>query len=240
MARFYIDSKNITEKRILVTGKNVNHIKNVLRKKEGDELELCDCDNTLYYGHITGINHDSLEVQIDTIDENLTEPDIRLTILQCVPKGDKMATVIQKCVELGVSEIVPVISHRCVSRPENKKTIRWNAISEEAAKQCKRGKIPQVTDILEFNHAVDKIDADLKIICYEMEKDRTLHDIDFRNDHIRKIAVLIGPEGGLDEKEVENACKKGYVPVSLGKRILRTETAASTVAGIIMFCTNQI
>ena len=240
MARFYVDQKDITDGKIFIKGKDVNHIKNVLRKKEQDILELCDCDNTLYSGHITCMDHETIEVTIDRIDENMTEPKITLTILQCIPKGDKMTTVIQKCVELGVSEIIPVLSSRCVSRPENKKIVRWNAISEEAAKQCKRGKIPSVTDISEFNQAVDMLSADIKILCYELEKEHTLHDIRFIPGEVNTIAVMVGPEGGLSEKEVEYACKKGFIPVSLGKRILRTETAAPTVAGIIMFCMSEI
>ena len=218
MTRFYIEQQNIADGKILIKGKDVNHILKVLRKKENDMLELCNSDNLLYNGHITSISQDFIEVTIDRTNENITEPATKLTILQCIPKGDKMAVVIQKCVELGAFEVVPVLSERCVSRPENKKVTRWNAISEEAAKQCKRGRIPKVSDISEFNHAVDLTDTDLKIICYELEK----------------------AQGGLSEKEVEYACKKGFVPVSLGKRILRTETAAPTVAGIIMFCMNEI
>lgn len=240
MARFYIDQQNIQDGKIRITGKDVNHILHVLRKKENDVLELCDSDNTLYTGCISFVDRDFLEVTIDRTEEDVSEPKTQLTVMQCIPKGDKMGTVIQKCVELGVSEIVPVLSSRCVSRPENKKVERWNAISEEAAKQCKRGKIPKVTDIMDFNRAIDETVSDLKIICYELEKSRTLHDIRLIPDEIGAISVLIGPEGGLSEKEVEYACKKGFVPVSLGKRILRTETAAPTVAGIVMFCMNEI
>ncbi|HBN85736.1 MAG TPA: 16S rRNA (uracil(1498)-N(3))-methyltransferase [Clostridiales bacterium] len=240
VTRFYIEQQNIADGKILIKGKDVNHILKVLRKKENDMLELCNSDNLLYNGHITSISQDFIEVTIDRTNENITEPATKLTILQCIPKGDKMAVVIQKCVELGAFEVVPVLSERCVSRPENKKVTRWNAISEEAAKQCKRGRIPKVSDISEFNHAVDLTDTDLKIICYELEKAQTLHDLNLVPDKVKTISVLVGPEGGLSEKEVEYACKKGFVPVSLGKRILRTETAAPTVAGIIMFCMNEI
>jgi 16S rRNA (uracil1498-N3)-methyltransferase len=240
MARFYINKEQISEGKVIIQGKDVNHIKNVLRMKVQDSLELCDNENTLYNGRIAGFHPNFIEVFIDTVSENQTEPDIKLTVLQCIPKGDKMSTIIQKCVELGVSEIIPVLSHRCVSRPENKKVIRWNAVSEEAAKQCKRGIIPRVTDIMSFQEAVDAADADLKIICYELENERTLHDIDFSNEKIKTVAVIVGPEGGLEEKEVEYACNKQFFPVSLGKRILRTETVAPTVAGIIMYCMKQI
>ena len=241
MSRFYIDKSNIIDNQIIIKGKDFNHIKNVLRMKCGDKIEICNSDKTVYYAHITKIDSDSITAITDNIGANETEPLIYLTIMQCIPKGDKLSTVIQKCVELGVSEIVPVLSVRCVSRPENKKTVRWNSISEEAAKQCKRGIIPLVTDIIEFNRAVDRMsDYDIKLICYESEHTVSLHDVDLSNIINKKIAVIIGPEGGFEYSEKEYAENKGFISVSLGKRILRTETVAPVVAGIIMYCANEI
>lgn len=242
MSRFFVSNENISDETLKITGGDVKHIKNVLRKLPGDSLTVCDEDGTIYVAKITGFSEQAVNCDIVEKCAGETEPRVPVILLQGVPKGDKPELIIQKTVELGVSEIWPVVTERTIVRFGNeqdkiKKTERWQKISAEAAKQCGRGIIPEVAKVLDFKEAVEKTKSDeyegfLKLIPYENEKENTLKN-ELRKETPKGIIIFIGPEGGFSQKEVDACIALGFRAVTLGKRILRTETAGlATVAAI--------
>ncbi|TYQ12912.1 UNVERIFIED_CONTAM: 16S rRNA (uracil1498-N3)-methyltransferase [Acetivibrio alkalicellulosi] len=241
MSKFFVDKKNILAKSINITGEDVIHIKKVLRLKCGDNIIISDGAGTDYYVEIQNIQQDLVETKIISFEKNIAEPSINITLFQGLPKSDKMDLIIQKGVELGVKKIVPVITERTVvkisgAKDSIKKCERWNRISMEASKQCNRGFIPKVDGPIFFSDALKMLNGgNLNILPYEKEKDNRLKYI--LNDSIKAkdIYVFIGPEGGFSQEEVEIAVKSGVNTVSLGPRILRTETAGIAVLSILMY-----
>ena len=250
MYRFFCEKSQIADGKVSIAGEDVRHIRNVLRMRPGEMLLVSCGDEWEYTCRIASLSED--EVRADIIDAQKPGKELpsRITLFQCLPKGDKMETVIQKAVELGAAEIVPVASKRCVVKLDGKKAAarvtRWNAIAESAAKQAKRMIIPEVHEILGFREALQYareaglqagVQADpMLLIPYENEEGmqatkRLLSSI----VPGQPIAVLIGPEGGFDETEVREAKETGFHPVTLGKRILRTETAGMTALSILMY-----
>lgn len=247
MSKFFIDVNNITDSNIKITGEDVKHIKNVLRLKEGDNLLLCDGCQTDYKCRINKIHDNEIIASIINSEQSKTEPPVEITLFQCLPKSDKFEFIIQKSVELGVKKIIPIISERTVIRIDNereafRKKERWQKIAYEAAKQCGRGIIPEISMPEKFENTIKQIgEFKLKIIPYEKENKRgikaLLKDkaINNQNKDILKIAILIGPEGGFTEEEVDLATKNSFHSVSLGPRILRTDTAGLNVISVLMY-----
>ena len=243
MPKFFVKSNQIEDNKIEIIGNDVNHIKNVLRKQINDEIEVCDFESKKNFNcKIEKIDENSIICGIIEINKNCCESNIELTIYQGLPKADKMELIIQKSVELGVKEIVPIKMKRCIvkldGKDEIKKIQRWQKISEVAAKQCQRDIIPEIkkiTTIKEIARCSENYDA--LIVAYENEKDYTLKEClkNIQKNDIIKIALVIGPEGGLDPEEVTLLQQNGAKIVTLGKRILRTETVALNVASIIMY-----
>jgi 16S rRNA (uracil1498-N3)-methyltransferase len=240
MSRFFISQANIYPDGIAVSGEDAAHIGRVLRHKQGDMLTLCDGNGTDYLVEIDRITTDTVFTHIVKSGTNNTEPPIDITLFQGVPKSDKMEFIIQKSIELGVKRIVPVLTERTVvrfdsSKDTDSKVKRWQKISLEAAKQSNRGMIPAVAKPISFAAALKLAgEAELSIIPYEKEERETLkkHISDRR---IGSASVMIGPEGGFSEKEVQEAINAGIVPVTLGPRILRTETAGIAVLAMLMY-----
>jgi len=240
MPRFFTD--RIDEDNITLTGSDANHIGRSLRMKKGEEITVC-CNGTDYNCVINSITPNT--VYLDMISKNLcvAEPDVNVTLFQAVPKMDKLEYIIQKSVELGVSRIVPVLTRRCVSRPDqkdfSKKLPRLQKIAEQASKQSGRGIIPEVTTIVDYKKALDMMqELDRTIILYEEQGGCSFGDVDF--DGVKTIGLVVGSEGGFDFSEAEDAVKVGAVRVWLGKRILRCETAPITAMSILMFLTNNM
>lgn len=214
--------------------------------KTGEEVSISNgYDGREYRCAVLELNESDVVLELRFIKEEGNELPVEVTLFQGLPKADKMELIIQKCVELGVTKIVPVSMKRCVVRLDDKKsaskTARWQSIAEAAAKQSKRGIIPGVSQVMSFEEALrDASGYDVKLLPYEMADndamDRT-RDIFTGLKPGQKIAVFIGPEGGFDEKEIEKACDLGMQIVTLGKRILRTETAGMTVMSWIAFTT---
>ena len=233
MNHFFADPSDIRGNDISIRGDDYNHIKNVLRLKKGEVISVSDgVSDREYRCHIEGFGEDSVCCRLDFIKEAGCELPVRVHLFQCLPKADKMEYIIQKAVELGVYEVIPVASKRAVVKLDEKKaaakTARWNAISEAAAKQSKRSYIPKVLDVMDFSKAVEAAsDCDSALIPYELSSGfpHTKDIIDALSEN-KDIAVFIGPEGGFDEEEIRLAEGSGIEPVSMGKRILRTETAA--------------
>lgn len=241
MYRFFVPAENIKEKEILIAGDDVNHIKNVLRMKQGEKIVVSCGRGTDYYCVITDLGEEQILLGIEEEKPAVTELPVKITLFQALPKKDKMEFVIQKAIELGASEVVPVKSRRCIvkldDKKEEKKLLRWRTIAEAAAKQSGRGRVPEITEIMNFSQALSYAgEADTIIIPYELCEDMAGSvEVMKRAAEGKSIAVFIGPEGGFERSEVEQAIACGAVPVSLGKRILRTETAGLTTLSVLMF-----
>ena len=240
MYLFFVEKENIGAQIARITGPDVNHIKNVLRMRPGSRLRISDGERVCYSCEITELSDEAVDLKLLERDEDGTELPARIVLYQCLPKGDKMEWIIQKNTELGVSRIVPVASRRAVVRLDEKKAAakvrRWSMIAESAAKQSKRTVIPVVAPVMGFREAVDEAaDSDCKLFPYEntdgMAATRAALSAVKPG---MSIAVFIGPEGGFEEEEAEYAREKGFMLVSLGRRILRTETAGMCLLSELM------
>ncbi len=247
MNRFFFDKDTIIYDTVALEGDDVQHIIKVLRFEIGDKIILCDGAGFDYLCIINSIEKNTINFSILEKNKALSEPEIEITLFQGIPKGEKMELIIQKCVELGVNKIVPVSMTRCVVKIDNekegkKKQERWQKIAREAAKQCGRGIIPEVTLPLNFKSALEKSrETALRILPYEKEYDKenglknVLKSALKENKNLKSAAILIGPEGGFDLKEVDMAIDSGFKTITLGKRILRTETAGFVAISCLMY-----
>ena len=246
MPKFFVTQEQINGETIKIVGQDVNHIKNVLREKVGDELTICNSSKEQnYLCEIIGISEESIKCKIIKTLENNVESKIKVTIMQGLPKADKMELVIQKSVELGVYDIIPIEMKRCVvkltDKDKPKKIQRWQKIAEVAAKQCGRDRIPKIETIINVKNICNLLEKyDIVLVAYENEKENTLkHELKNIKEKSEKqeikIAIIIGPEGGIAPEEVDQLKKDGAKSITLGKRILRTETVALNVLSIIMY-----
>jgi len=239
MAWFFADS-NVTDK-YSITGEDAQHIKKSLRMREGEKLSLVSCDKTEHLCEIVSLG-ENVEVRVLSSKPCEQEPTVKVTLYQGLTKGDKMDFIIQKAVELGVTEIVPILTSRCISRPDEKsmkkKTLRFQKIALGAAQQSRRGIVPEIKPLLTLKEAAEKAkEDDLSIVFYECggEKLSTLLSKSPKN-----ISIFIGSEGGFEESEIEALKSQGTVTATLGKRILRAETAPLAALSAIMFFTNNM
>lgn len=241
MYRFFVPVENVFEKEIRITGDDINHIKNVLRMTAGEKVVVSCGQGTDYYCIIEDIQETGITLRIEDKKAAVTELPMRIVLFQALPKLDKMELVIQKAIELGASEVVPVRARRCVvkldDKKEEKKLARWRNIAESAAKQSGRGILPEVHGIMDFDQALEYA-KELETVMIPYELCETMAD---SKETMQKaagqqsIGIFIGPEGGFERSEVELASASGAVPISLGKRILRTETAGLAVLSVLMF-----
>lgn len=242
MHRFFVEEPAMGADSITITGGDVNHIKNVLRMSVGDKICVINGQNNKeYYCEITALGNDAVDTRICEIRESDQELDNEIVLFQGLPKSDKMELIIQKAVELGVHTIVPVSTDRTVvkldAKKEANKRKRWMSISESAAKQSGRLRIPEVTQVVSFKEALEMAGKmDVRLIPYElaegMEKTR---EIMSSIQPGQSVAVFIGPEGGFESSEIEKAMEIGVRPVTLGKRILRTETAGLVTLAMLVY-----
>lgn len=241
MPRFFINQNEIHGDSITITGEDAKHIIKVLRMREGENITLCNGCGYDYEACISQIDKSSLEAKIISKEKNTTEPEIEITLFQGLPKSGKMEYIIQKCTELGINEIIPCIMEHCVVKLNSKddvkkKTQRYQSIAEAAAKQSGRGIIPKVSDAVTFDEALNYMEkCDFCFIPYENEDGTSLKDVLKNVSGAKKIAFIIGPEGGFSESEIEKAKTKNIPTVTLGKRILRTETASTAVLSMINY-----
>lgn len=244
MHHFFVDETQINKdkKEVFITGSDVNHIKNVLRMKINEQLLISDGKGNDYMSVIKEYTVDN-KVIAEITEEQFqgTELPSKIYLFQGLPKNDKMELIIQKAVELGVYEIIPVSTKRVVVKLDNKKEdaklVRWNAIAQSAAKQSRRSIIPKVSNVMSFKEAMDYAKTlDINLIPYENYKDMSCTK-EIINEISRgmSIGIFIGPEGGFDEEEVEMAEMAGIKKISLGKRILRTETAGLMIVSVLMY-----
>lgn len=238
MPKFFVEKGQIQENQIVLSKEDSKHIKTVLRAKIGESITICDGEGLDYV------------CEIDALEENViarilektvckAEPQTKITLYQGLPKSDKMELIIQKCVELGIDRIVAVSTERAIvklDKKEDKKIERWQKIAESAAKQSGRGKIPEIgKKVLSFKEAIAEAKAlDGALIPYEKEKENGLKS--FVNTFTgQTIGVFIGPEGGFSEEEISFAMANNVLPITLGERILRTETAGMTAVAILLY-----
>ena len=239
MYNFFVNENQKLNDKYVITGTDFNHIKNVLRMSVGDTFLVSD-NGVSNLCEIESLENESVVAKIIEENYNDTSLPIRIYLFQGLPKGDKMELIIQKAVELGVESVIPVEMSRCVVKLDDKKkkskVSRWQSISESAAKQSKCNRIPEVFDVLTYKQALKKAkELDLLLVPYESKNG--MEDTKNALSQIKSgmsVGILIGPEGGFDEKEVEQAFEIGGKVISLGKRILRTETAAITSVGMCM------
>ena len=236
MRRFFAENIDTASDRVVLTGDEARHIGAVLRMRPGDEVLLINGEGTECIAEISSFTDSTVELLIKNRRVCSAEPNVKVTLFQCLPKQGKMELIIQKCVELGVDRIVPTVSSRCVVKIDGKenKLVRWNKVSQEAAKQCGRASVPEVTAPVQLDKA-DLSGYGLVIIPYENENETTLKSVLRNNEDTESIAVIIGPEGGFEPKEVESVLARSGRAVSLGRRILRTETAGMACIAQIMY-----
>ena len=246
MPKFFINNKQFINKdQIQIIGSDVNHIKNVLRKKMGDIITICNIeDGANYSSEIIELQEEMIVCRIKEIQATKTESNIKVSIFQGLPKADKMEAVIQKATELGVYDIFPLQVKRCIVKIEGKdrekKTKRWQTIAQVAAKQSGRNKIPEVKAFISITELAKKISQyDIVLIAYEAEEKNSIkqeiENLKKERKEELSIGIVIGPEGGLEEKEVQLLQEAGAKSITLGKRILRTETVALTMLSILMY-----
>ncbi len=241
MYHFFVPAENITQTQVVITGGDVNHIKNVLRMKAGERIIANDGNGASYCCSIRELGDDRIVADIEKGQLENTELPVRLVLFQGLPKADKMELIIQKAVELGASEIVPVEMTRSVVKLDEKKKktklARWQSIAESAAKQSGRTVISTVKNVMTFGEALQYGETlDMLLVPYECAD--SMKKLRVKIDGLRQgmsAGIFIGPEGGYEEKEIEKAKEHGGEIVSLGKRILRTETAAIAALSICMF-----
>ena len=241
MPKFFVRGEQIADGQITLRGDDAFHISRALRMAKGEHITVCDMQGQEYECELTDFLPDSVLASILSSRSVDNEPPKRIHLYQALPKGDKMDTVIQKAVECGVFEIHLFESERCVVKSkgdsEARKTERRNRIALEAAKQCGRGYIPAVRETVGFREAIEQAcRADICLFCYEGESEKSLkRALDENGKNAETLSIVIGSEGGFSVSEATYAAEMGAIPVSLGKRILRTETAAAFVLGCLVY-----
>ena len=243
MPKFFIKSNQIENNKITLIGEDVKHIANVLRKQIGDEINICNIvTSENFLCQIKDINKEKIECNVIKNLQSEAEPNTEITVFQGLPKAEKMELIIQKCTELGAKAFVPVTLERCIvkldAKSEAKKIERWQKIAETAAKQSGRDAIPTVEKLINLQKVCNLIQKyDIVLLAYENESKTTLKQVlrNLPNNKNLKIGIIIGPEGGLTKEEVETLEKAGAETITLGKRILRTETAGFAMTAAIMY-----
>lgn len=238
---WFFTSTDINGDQYIISGENAKHISKVLRMHKGEELTLVTPNGTQHTCEVFSITSDCVTVDIISSKVCENEPNVEVTLYQALPKSDKMDYIIQKCVELGITKIVPVLSARCVSRPDAKSLVkkqeRWQKIALQAAMQSRRGIVPKVCPCLSFAAAAkDSMQNDKTIIFYELGGE---HIGDILTENVGSIGMFIGSEGGFEQSEVDLITNNGGSTATLGKRILRAETAPLTALSVIMYQTGN-
>ncbi len=242
MPNFFVDAKEIGDKEVRIFGDDAHHIARSLRMAEGDSITVSDGEGTQYTARLTRIRDDECLAKIEESREGFGESPIRITLFMAYPKSDKLELIIQKATELGVCEVIPFESARCIKRPKadkaEKTTARLGRIAMEAAKQCSRSRIPKIHGAVSFSEVTKMLDGyDLTLFCYEgasrdMSCKRVLCEA---GANIRTVSVIVGCEGGFTTDEAERLINAGATPISLGERILRCETAPDFILSALSY-----
>lgn len=241
MQKLFVDATPIENEKVVLDYEQARHIVKALRMRAGDMITLCCGDGNDYGCIIDEISGDDVTLSVCYKQANNSEPNVKVNLYQGVPKGDKLEDIIQKCTELGVYSVTPVLTHRSVSRPDaksaKKKNQRYQKIALEASQQSGRGIVPEIREMTSLKNAVANDDSELKILFYEGGGEPLKSIIP---QDIKSVSIYIGPEGGFENEEVELLKENGGVIASLGKRILRTQTAPVTALSAIMLITGNL
>ena len=246
MPKFFTARENIKDNTLIIDSEDANHLKKVLRINVGDVITVCDGAGVDYTVNVSEIGKNEIKCDIIDRKKSDTEPNISITLYQGLPKAAKMDYIIQKNTELGISKIIPAKLARCVVKLENKaaedkKCERWQKIALEAAKQSGRGIVPEIDNPMTVDEIIEDVkDYDLVFVPYECEDQSRLKTIVESAPDAKDIAFIIGPEGGFDISEIEKLKAADIKTVTLGKRILRTETAAEAVVSMLMYAYDEI
>lgn len=240
MPRFFVSKDDIENSTVRISGDDARHISRSLRMAEGDAVTVSDNSGVEYTATLIKIRDEECLCEIISENPSQSESPVDITLFMAYPKGDKLEMIIQKATELGVRKIVPFESSRCIKRPREDKidrqTARLSRIAEEACKQCGRSRLVEVSSPISFEEMLrEAISSDVSLFCYEGERERSLKDILSSNAGYKKISVIVGSEGGFSEEEALRALRAGCLPISLGKRILRCETAPLFVLSAISY-----
>ena len=240
MPRFFAPSDAFSDGMISILGDDAHHIARSLRMAEGDEITVCDMHGCEHSCRLIRIRDEECVAEILSSKQSDTEPPCTVALFMAYPKADKLEVVTQKAVELGASRIIPFESSRCIKRPKaekaEKNTRRLQKIAEEAAKQCGRGKLPEVCEPTDFGGMIRLAkEYDLTLFCYEGDGTRTLKEILTAQGMLSTVAVIVGSEGGFSHEEAEKAKEAGFAMTGLGKRILRCETAPSFALSSLVY-----
>ena len=245
MQRYFVTPDAIQGDRVTITGDDVKHIVRVLRMEAGDEVIVCDGTGRAFHTELTELGDGEVAARI--VEELSAQPEspVKITLAQGLPKGDKMDLIIQKGTETGITRFLPLSMSRCIvqydDKKEQKRRERWQKIAKEAAEQSHRNIVPDVANGMTFKQLMNALERfDLVLVPYEMEKARGLRDVLEEHPEAREVCVVIGPEGGIAEEEIETALRAGAMPVTLGPRILRTETAGLFVAACVAYHTGEM
>jgi len=240
MPRFFAPTDAFSEGRVTITGEDAFHIARSLRMAVGDEITVCDMAKREHLCRLVKIRDDECCAEILSSCEGKTESPVDISLFMAYPKGDKLEIVIQKAVELGASKIIPFESSRCIKRPSPEKAEKQNArlsrIAEEAAKQCGRSALPKVFLPISYKEALKLAkESELPLFCYEGDGTKSLKKALCENKNAKSISLIVGSEGGFSRDEAEAASAEGLIPVNLGPRILRCETAPSYALSAISY-----
>lgn len=245
MQRYFIHPEQFGEKTVIIIGDDAHHLQKVMRAKEGQQIICCDGVSREAIVEITELTKGLITALIIEKLEMNNEPNTKVWIAQSLPKADKMESVIQKCTEIGASRFIPFISDRTIvqydQKKEAKRLERWEKIAKEAAEQAHRNRIPTIDPPMSWNHLLELLpELQLALICYEKETALTFKAMLQKHLPLENILIIIGPEGGFTPKEIKEAEEAGCQSISLGKRILRTETAAMTALTCILYETGEM
>lgn len=239
MPKFFIEKEKIVSGKIVISDGDAAHISKVLRMLPGETLMLCDGEGTDFDAEILSATKEEVSLKILSARPCPAEPNLKVTLFQGLPKQGKMDYIIEKCTELGIAEIVPVSCKRSVVNvkedKQDKKLARWRKIASESVKQCMRGVIPHITEVMSVKEAISYAKhLSHTVACYENEEQFSLKEA-LSGEKPDSLGIFIGPEGGFDETEIELFLKENIKTVTLGSRILRTETAGHTVLSCAMY-----
>ena len=240
MRRFFVEPEFLRQSSGKISGELLRHITTVLRLKEGDSLCLADACGHEAIAWITAVGKGEASVNLEPFySVSRDEGTLPVTLCQGLPKGEKMDLILQKSTELGINRVVPFNAERSVARLDSdrlgKRLLRWEKIVQESARQSGRSSIPSVGFYEDLRELLQKETGSLKLLLWEGEKDQGLRELIKKTDKPESVSIIIGPEGGLTSAEAKNAAAAGYIPVTLGKRILRTETAGLAVVAILQY-----
>lgn len=244
MPVYFIQSRSVQDDRITLTGELAHHLRDVLRCRPGETLDLADEKRNRYHVSVDQITKQQIRAKILQKDAPSAQPAFPVTLAQAILKGKKMDWVIQKSAELGVTTLMPIVTERTIARPkserESHQTERWQAIAQEAAQQCGRLDIPDIKPVAALDDLLkNPPEASMKLVPWELEQGLSLKSVLQNLKNEKSVAILIGPEGGFSPREIEKARKAGWISVSLGPRILRAETAGMAVLAILEYELNE-